>query len=840
MAAGTGMGRIPLLFTHSQYAFLFLYTMSPARIAVACLTAMSLSAAALFSISSYARGSFDSALMRSGYIHEPLRHTDGISLEDEALAKPVLDSVELRGSWGVWGERATLVPGDAVTMRVNFDTGSDRARGSAGDPDYALYGHAVATLDLGGVDLSDYNRLCLLIEPHCPGIRIVNINLAFNNRNAYGEGFNPPTGAHLIQLRPDTLNRCYLEIADLRRDCVDNISLSVSINGADLPVAAEALYTIRGISAQRVGEVEKLSGWEPAASHIIYSQSGYVAESPKTAICHESFAGHRYKIVRTTDNAEVLKGKISKQKSTIGTYGVIDFSKLTTPGSYCIVADGTSTAPFVIGDDSMWDSSCWRVLNYIFCQRCGYAVPGVHSLCHTDLYSLHNGLRRPFAGGWHDAGDLSQQTLQTADVAFALLELYESRRDTNPVLAARLREEALWGLDFVLRNRLGDGYHASSMGLLIWQDGIVGSHDDIESVRVQNLPYDNFLYSAYEAYAARILDDGTDPSLIHYLARAAREDYDYALCQFDSVGFGGWISPYEHTYCTSESQFMATASWAASQLYALTGDARYAGDARRHADYVLGCQCTEPLGDTGICGFFYRNPERRSVVHYIHQSREQQYMQALAELCRTQPSHPDCARWSRAIELYGGYIKSLMAYTAPYGMIPAGIYRDDEYLDKEAFFSVHLFPPADAADRFRAQAANGVHVAPGYFVKRFPVWFNIFNGNIAVHTSMGKAAAICANILGDDDLRDIAREQLYWIVGKNPFDQSLIYGEGARYPSLNNFSSGEIVGAMPVGIRSLADTDEPYWPQINNACYKEVWLTSAGKWLSLVAETDKS
>ncbi len=42
---------------------------------------------------------------------------------------------------------------------------------------------------------------------------------------------------------------------------------------------------------------------------------------------------------------------------------------------------------------------------------------------------------------------------------------------------------------------------------------------------------------------------------------------------------------------------------------------------------------------------------------------------------------------------------------------------------------------------------------------------------------------------------------------------------------------------MPVGIRSLGDSDEPYWPQINNACYKEVWLTSAGKWLSLVAET---
>lgn len=213
-------------------------------------------------------------------------------------------------------------------------------------------------------------------------------------------------------------------------------------------------------------------------------------------------------------------------------------------------------------------------------------------------------------------------------------------------------------------------------------------------------------------------------------------------------------------------------------------------------------------------------------------------MQALIALCRTQPLHPDYAKWHRAITDYAGYIKHLMAYTAPYGMIPSGIYRTDENEDTDAFFHLHLFPPADADEQFRAQASKGVAVAPGYFVKRFPVWFNIFNGNLAVHTSMGKSAALCANFLGDAELRDIAREQLYWIVGKNPFAQSLIYGEGHRYPELNNFSSGTITGAMPVGIRSLADTDQPYWPQINNACYKEVWLTSAGKWLSLVAETE--
>ena len=90
--------------------------------------------------------------------------------------------------------------------------------------------------------------------------------------------------------------------------------------------------------------------------------------------------------------------------------------------------------------------------------------------------------------------------------------------------------------------------------------------------------------------------------------------------------------------------------------------------------------------------------------------------------------------------------------------------------------------------------------------------------------------------LKDKELLDIGLEQLYWTVGKNPFGQSLIYGEGHNYPQLNTFSSGEMTGEMPVGIHTLGNDDVPYWPQTNNACYKEVWITSAGKWLSLIAE----
>lgn len=205
-------------------------------------------------------------------------------------------------------------------------------------------------------------------------------------------------------------------------------------------------------------------------------------------------------------------------------------------------------------------------------------------------------------------------------------------------------------------------------------------------------------------------------------------------------------------------------------------------------------------------------------------------------LCTTQENHPDKGRWMEAVKLYGEYIKSLMQYTYPYNIIPSGVYMIDEWKDTENFYALHLFPPDDAAQRYVAQLNNGIRIDSTYYVKRFPVWFNIFNGNNAVLLSTAKNAAICGRLLNDDTLTEIAREQLYFIEGKNPFAQPMVYGQGANYPQMDSFSSGEMTGEMPVGIRTWDDTDEPYWPQTNNACYKEVWTTVAGKVLSLIAE----
>lgn len=751
--------------------------------------------------------SFEESLIRSGYIHEPLVISEDNSFENMTVRrKEVTASQSVPGNW---------------TLSLPNDTGV-RAKGSPDDPDYATYGHFAIEIPVSGIDISKgYDRISFMVFPDCEGMGVTNINLGISQVS------------HLINLKNRQWNRCYLEIDPSLLASLKSIRISSTARGRDLTFENTATYKIDSLRFEKVDQPYKDSGWIPDEDIISYSTSGYLTGYEKTAITAASDRPKPFRII-DRHGRTAHRGRSRNVESSIGRYAVLDFTSLDKEGEFAIVYDGTQTPWFSIGKD-MWKRSQWKVLNFIFCQRCGYDVAGIHSTCHTDLYSQHNGVRIPYCGGWHDAGDLSQQTLQTADVTFALFETYNRFKNSDPLLAARMKEEGRWGLEFILKNRYGDGYRASSMGLLHWLDGIVGSKDDITTVRVQNLPFDNFLYSGYEAYCALSLKD-EDRKTYDHLVKVAQEDYAFAMEKYMKDGYAGFIQPYEHTYNTSESQFMATVSWAASQLYALTGKQEYAEQAVAFIRYVLECQQDEPIGKEKIRGFFWRDLSKRSIVHYIHQSREQFYMMALESLCSIQPGHPDRDLWENGINLYADYLKSIYGYTAPYNMMPSGMYHVDEASDTESFYALHLFPPADAQERYHAQIQKGVKITDEFYVKRFPVWFNIFNGNNAIILATAKSAAICGKHLNDKALKQMALDQLYWIAGRNPFNQSMIYGEGANYPALDSFSSGEIVGAIPVGIKTVGDEDIPCWPQVTNACYKEVWVTSAGKWLSLLSE----
>ena len=769
--------------------------------------------------------SLDEEIRLSNMLHSPLPLDGSRSLEAYQLRQPVLHSeaIPLDDSVNRWTHkgfgRMEYIADSGLCLTIPVHTG-ERAKGPDNDPDYATFGRASLSLDLNGRDLRPFTRMVMEVKPICQGVMIMNLNAVLQNAHPNG------LGAHLINLTNNEWNTIVFDISGLERDSVWSLTLYTDLKGGNEALCDSISYVLRNLRLERVENPPKEIGWEVLPGSIAYSSTGYLTKGRKTAVVDSSCRG-AFSLVDEESGKVCFTGKTEPIRTTLGSFGMVDFSSFTKPGRYRLQLEQTSTEPFLISDDAFLDTQ-WRLLNFIFCQRCGYEVPGIHGVCHQDVFCNHAGQEVCYGGGWHDAGDLSQQTLQTAEVAYSLLEAYLHNKDTHPLLAKRLLEEAEWGLRFILRCRFDDGFRASSLGLLHWTDSQTGTYDDIHSVRKQNNAFDNYLYAAYEAFASQVLPAS---SLCDSLAQAAKEDFHFAEKKFQSDGYDNFPHIMEHTFNTSPSLFQAARSWSATQLFLLSGESSYSQVAANSIGYVLKCQEKE-----GFSGYFYRDTTFCAPVHFIHQSRDQLFPQALIALCQSQPSHPDTAQWNDAIRRYADYLKRLMPYTEPYGMVPSGIWQAEEYADSAGFHSLHIFAPRNAQQLFDRQLQCGWKIDNTHYLRRFPMSFGIFNGNEAIILSTGKGAALCGHYLNDETLCQIGLEQLYWTVGKNPFCQSIIYGEGMHYPSMDSFSSGEITGEIPVGIRSFGNDDVPYWPQTNNACYKEVWMTSAGKFLSLIAE----
>jgi len=395
-------------------------------------------------------------------------------------------------------------------------------------------------------------------------------------------------------------------------------------------------------------------------------------------------------------------------------------------------------------------------------------------------------------------------------------------------------EEAKWGLDWVLKTRFGDGYRVATASKSCWSDNVIGTDDDI--VREAALePIENFMCAGAEALAAAALR-AEDPVLAAYCEKCAREDWRFAYDNQDKNGLEKRDDP-NRIY--TPLLMYAAGCWSAIDLYNATGDAAYRDRAAEFARLVLECQQPAPTGwDTPFSGFFYDDPSRKLIAHVSHRSHDSEPVAALARLCETFPGHADAPAWRKGLELYAGYIKQACAYTAPYGVAPASIYHEDEaYRDKEVDLGMiaRYLVDDERRENYRQQVRNGAPLGQGYYLRSFPVAFQ-HRGNHSLTLAQGKAAAVAARVLGDSELAEVARRQLEWIVGRNPFAESVMFGEGYDYCQEYAVLPGEMVGELGVGFPCLDEHDLPFWPQVNTCVYKEVWIRPPLQWLWLLAD----
>lgn len=828
----------------------------------------------------YGEEIFERELLDSLYIHKALPLHKEKSLEAELAGKKVTAAKDIWPSDdGAYTPAAQMEGkvffedsphGKIISLQGNL-TADHWPEGAPVDGDYTNYGTAGMTFRLAEENWENYHRLHFEVYPKVRSGQVLHLNVSVTNE---GETKVPDPydreGTCVFDLKNEEWNDCIWEFPSMGRDKVTELSFFVYLSGQAAAWKEKLIYDIGRIRLERVENPEPEKGWECGPNRITLSTAGYFAAGRKEAVANVT--ADRFQVIRARGNNQTqkdgaapetgemrevsaapktggmreisavsetgvredgtvaLEGTVRTVRNERGNFQVLDFSAVTEEGLYYLRAGDVKSPVFPIASD-FCEEAVWKIINFVYNLRCGMPIPGKHGACHLDSLAEHNGVKLSFAGGWHDAGDLSQQTAQTGEMVHALFEAAEHYRH-RPLLRNRLLEEAQWGLDFILRTRFGDGFRATSAGATRFTQNKMGDFDDV-AVRVFDHSYENFLFAGVEAYAAYALRDG-NAELGRGSLTAAKEDFAFAERKFAGTG----VDPahrYEHTYHSGRSQYYAVIAWSAANLYRASGEDCYADKAAEYGEKLIACQ---DKGEAGLPfgGFFYRDESRRVIVHFNHQSREHQFMQALVLLCEVLPEHEDCPKWREAVARYAEYQKAVIGNTAPYGMMPAGVHRMDEPEDKELFPYLHLLVDYDREyPHYCSQLLQGKKLDNQHVLKNFPVWFS-FRGNSAVLLSSGIAAAQAGRCLGDETARQIGREQLYWMWGKNPFGQSLQYGVGSRYCSQYGVYVGECAGEVPVGIETCGDEDIPYWPQNNNATFKEVWIGTACRMLWLITE----
>jgi hypothetical protein len=690
------------------------------------------------------------------------------------------------------------------------------------------WGNAGVRHNFENEDWSKFNRISIWVYPDNAGAYQNWLELRlFNEGPEKLPALFGQEGENTVSLRNHEWNHVVWEIGNVARDKISKLEISSIMSGNEPEAADTTVFYFDDMELEKVIP-DYIEGWPVWEGRISFSHTGYQSGSPKSAIAN-NLPASEFRIVDEESGQTVLKKPIRIVESHLGTFQILDFSEIQQSGSYFIEAGETVTQPFRI-DPDIWEQTIRKALNFFYVERCGTPIPGVHGSCHRDWTCVHGDKRLVINGGWHDAGDFTQGLRNTGEAVYAMFSLAEQmhKKGNNPLLYERLLEEAQWGLDWIMKTSFGDGFRNEGSVNSRRTNGIIGDFDDVTST-AKNTPKSNFIASSAEAIAYRVMKE-RDPRLANYALKMAKADWQFAVEKLilvkDNDSTAVWSVSFDSGDVLHE---VASAGILASvELWRATGDSRYAGKAAELAKIITESQQRKlPEMDVPLTGFFYTGPGKKYILHYCHNGREQEPVAALTQLCETFPDHPDWMKWYSAVTLHSQYLKTIARFTEPYCVLPSSIYTDKDYLQV----------PESRRESFRKQVLNGIPMGKGYYLRIFPVWMD-YRGHFGTILPQAQALNYAARLRGDPESAKLALNQLEWIVGRNPFSQSTMYGEGYDFPPLYTPSSGDIAGSLPVGIQTRSESDIPYWPVQNTWTYKEVWVHPVSQWIGVMRDTE--
>ena len=644
-------------------------------------------------------------------------------------------------------------------------------------------------------DWTAWNRISLWVYIH-PS-RNPNVSFALDLITETPDGTLTPSRETNVDIPQGEWTQVLWEIDYLPRNKVLRFEICQTCTGYDRTIGEQ--YVTIDFDRLELQQVvpDHYEGWDLPEGHFAFAHTGYRPGDPKVAL-----AGPGAADAFTLENEKgkvVFEGAAKRVSGRENEYRCLDFSDFRRKGTYRIRYGEALSEAFPIGRD-VWKEPLWGALNFYFCQRCGYPVPGIHDVCHQDIQGANGEEKIVVNGGWHDAGDLSQGFWRTAYGCYALLEVLEAVRG-DQALAAQVAAEARWGVDWLLKVRFPEGRHISWTKLRYYSDNEIGTPDDVVS-KAEFVPWEVFQGVAVFLKAAQALDLTADERT--RLEAAAREDWEtaaHAVLNVIKEGDGTSIN-------------YLTASWgaiASSLLYERFRENKYKYPALLLGTLLTECQETGSIDGIPLTGFFYTDTSRRQLLHDHHAAFNEAPMLAYAALCRAFPGSSAQFREGAQHYLYG-YLRPGSAMAAPFHLLPAGVFTKAETMMQP-----------------------GTPVSDKYVLRTFPVWQDhIFHGATNFHLSQAWALAVAARLLEDQEAMDLVQEQMEWVLGRNPFSSSLMYGVGYNYAPDFAYCTHNIVGALPVGVDCFHD-DEPFWNGTANACSHEIWVEPVSRFVGTLA-----
>lgn len=363
--------------------------------------------------------------------------------------------------------------------------------------------------------------------------------------------------------------------------------------------------------------------WERA--DIVTNQVGYFADGAKEATLISSEKDGVSFSLLDLNGEEVYTGTsepMGEDADSGDRVHRLDFSDVTTEGTYTLKAGDAVSREFTIGGTETYSGMLYDALNYFYQNRSGIEVESQYitsgdadALAHasghssdvaritTDWNDLQsNGGTQDVTGGWYDAGDHGKYVVNGGIALWMMQNQYE-RAVKNGTEAAYadgtmhlpeqnnsypdLLDEARWEMEWMLKMIVQDGEYQDMVYHKVhdikWTAlGMAPADDTEERIIKPPTTCATLNLAACGAQAARLWET-YDKSFADQCLDAAKKAYAAAKKHSDlyapldqSIGGG----PYGDDDATDEFY------WAACELYLTTGDASYLKDLKASAHYL--------------------------------------------------------------------------------------------------------------------------------------------------------------------------------------------------------------------------------------------------------------